>query len=217
MLLLDFPGNGLLNQQNSLTRVFDMVQDCRAQLARMGLCPPYHLLALSLGGMVAVAWAHAHPQEFARQVLINTSMRPFNPFHQRLRAVNYPTLLKLILFNASAQQWEHAVLRMTSRHQDASVIAQWLTLRQANPVSSRNAFRQLLAAARFSAPLGPPQVPTLLLAAKQDQLVSVKCSQSLARHWHCALRLHPSAGHDIPLDDGLWVIQQIQQWVIKMP
>ena len=35
---------------------------------------------MSLGAMVAVAWANAHPQELARCVLINASLRPFSPF-----------------------------------------------------------------------------------------------------------------------------------------
>jgi hypothetical protein len=24
--------------------------------------------------------------------------------------------------------------------------------------------------------------------------------------------LHPTAGHDLPLDDGLWVASQVQAW-----
>jgi pimeloyl-ACP methyl ester carboxylesterase len=53
-------------------------------------CRRYSLLALSLGGMVAVEWASRYPQEIARCVLINTSMRPYSRFHQRLRWQNYP-------------------------------------------------------------------------------------------------------------------------------
>jgi pimeloyl-ACP methyl ester carboxylesterase len=40
--------------------------------------------------MVAVEWASRYPQEIARCVLINTSMRPYSRFHQRLRWQNYP-------------------------------------------------------------------------------------------------------------------------------
>jgi len=34
----------------------------------------------------------------------------------------------------------------------------------------------------------------------------------IARRWSCAIALHPSAGHDLPLDDGAWVAQQVQAW-----
>ena len=69
-----------------------------------------------------------------------------------------------------------------------------------------------MAAARYQAPAQPPPVPTLLLASVQDRLVSVACSRALARHWQCALQVHPTAGHDLPLDAGAWVVAQIDAW-----
>ena len=211
----DLPGNGRLNHQRSPSRVTDMVEDCRAQLLRLNLNPPYRLLAMSLGAMVTLAWSHAYPDEVTAQVLINTSMRPFNPFYQRLQSANYATLLQLAFTSATPEAWERAILRLTSNRGDASVLPFWLQLRRENPVARTNALRQLLAAARYRAPAGPPTCPTLLLASQRDQLVSVNCSQSLAQHWQCPLRLHPTAGHDIPLDDGSWVAQQVHDWLTK--
>lgn len=213
LVALDLPGNGLLNHLASPTRVPDMVASCRAQLALRGLAPPYHVLAMSLGAMVAVAWAQAHPQEVSAHVLINTSMRPFSPFYQRLRPANYGVLLRLVVFGTSPQRWEQRILHLTSNRGDESVLSHWLALRHANPVSRLNALRQLVAAARFHAPAGKPQTPTLLLASAQDHLVSVDSSRSIARQWQCALCVHPSAGHDIALDDGCWVAWQVRQWL----
>lgn len=210
---LDLPGNGLLNQQGSPCRVQDMVAHCRALLTQRKLDPPYHVLAMSLGAMVSVSWAQSHPHEVAAQVLINTSMRPFNPFYQRLLPANYRTLFRLMLCGATPQVWEHTLLHMTSNHCDASVLPAWLALRRAHPVTRMNALRQLLAAARFQALQDQPATPTLLLASVQDHLVSVECSRSLVRHWSCVLRIHPSAGHDIPLDDGPWVAEQVRGWI----
>src|ERR1035437_687970 len=68
VLPLDLPGNGRLHDQTSPWRVADMVAHCRAQLAQRDVAPPYHVLAMSLGAMVAVAWSHAHPRELAAQV-----------------------------------------------------------------------------------------------------------------------------------------------------
>ena len=79
MIAIDLPGNGALHQRDSPTRVEAMAEHCRATLASLGVAPPYSLLAMSLGAMVAVAWANAHPQELARCVLINTSLRPSAP------------------------------------------------------------------------------------------------------------------------------------------
>ena len=212
VLALDLPGNGALHLQSSPWNVADMVEHVRAQLARQQIAPPYHVLAMSLGAMVAVAWSHAHPQELAAQVLINTSLRPCNPFYQRLRPANYAALLRLALLGATPDEWERTLLRLTSQHAGADVLARWITLRLKHPVSRANALRQLAAAAAFRAPVAPASTPTLLLASEHDHLVCVACSKALARHWQCELRVHPTAGHDLPLDDGSWVAQQVRQW-----
>lgn len=212
VVMLDLAGNGRLNHQRSDCRVEDMVADCRAQLALRHIAPPYQLLAMSLGAMVAVAWAQSHPKEVAAQVLINTSMRRFSPFYQRLRPANYLPLLRLILTGAAPQEWERAILHMTSRGGHEDILPSWLALRLTHPVARLNALRQLLAAARFAAPADPPRTPTLLLASAQDQLVSVQCTLALARQWGCEHRIHPEAGHDLPLDDGPWAVQQVREW-----
>lgn len=213
VVALDLPGNGQLNQQRSPLRVQDMVAHCRAQLASRQIAPPYHVLAMSLGAMVAVAWAQAHPRELAAKVLINTSMRPFNPFYQRLQPANYGALLKLVLLGAVPEVWERTILRITSNRAIDEVLPIWLALRRDRPVSRANALRQLVAAARFRASGGRLLMPTLLLASERDHLVSVACSKTLARHWQCELRLHPNAGHDLPLDDGPWVAAQVRGWI----
>jgi len=210
---LDLAGNGRLNQQRSPRQVADMVADCRAQLARQHIAPPYHVLAMSLGAMVSVAWAQVYPQEVAAQVLINTSMRPFSPFYQRLQPANYATLLRVALPGVAPEAIERAILHITSQRRDASVLSAWLALRHDRPVTGRNALNQLLAAARFTAPSAPPVTPTLLLASERDQLVSARCSQALAAAWQCPLQLHPWAGHDLPLDDGPWVMARVQAWL----
>jgi pimeloyl-ACP methyl ester carboxylesterase len=171
---------------------------------------------MSLGAMVAVAWAAAHPDEIAGAVLVNTSLRPFSPFHHRLRPANYPALLRLLL-QGTPRQWEETVLRLTSNKVTGSagqaLLTQWLALREQHPVSRGNALRQLLAAARYTAPKAPPRVPLLVLNGEGDHLVSPRCSVALATQWGCELRRHPQAGHDLPLDDGDWVARTVSQWM----
>jgi len=52
----------------------------------------------------------------------------------------------------------------------------------------------------------------LLLAGVGDELVDPVCSRRLAEQWGVELRLHPSAGHDLPLDAADWVIAQVAAW-----
>ncbi len=209
---LDFSGNGALHSQQSSTTVQAMVTHCRQQLTAAKLQPPYSLVALSMGAMVAVAWAHAYPQEVSQQVLINTSLRPINPFYHRLRPRNYITLLRLLLGGATALQWEQTLWRMTSTMSPPDTVDSWVRLRQQHPVKPLNALRQFWAASRFTAPIPAPRVATLLIASTCDALVSVECSRCIAHNWDWPLLEHPQAGHDLPLDDGPWVIDQIHAW-----
>lgn len=211
---LDLPGNGVLFRQRSPVSIAGLVEYCRAELLRQGHQPPYAVLAMSMGAMVAAHWAHTAPQDIGRMVLINTSFRPFNPFYERLRPGNYARLLRMALLRADAQALEREILHMTSNTPDQhpAVLAQWIAIRSQHPVRGANALRQLLAAARFRASLQAPPCPVLLLASEQDQLVSARCTHAIALNWGSPLAQHPTAGHDLPLDDPEWVIEQVRLW-----
>ncbi|MDE0853955.1 MAG: alpha/beta hydrolase [Nevskia sp.] len=214
VIALDLPGNGPLNRLPSPLRVQDMAGYCRDELRRRGLAPPYNVLAMSLGAMAAVAWASLHAEELSACVLINTSLRPFSPFHHRLRPANYAALLRMAVAGADPRRSEATILRLTSRLQGTAdgLLDDWAAWRRRNPVSAVNALRQILAAARYRAPRSAP-VPTLVLNSARDGLVDPRCSQRLAQAWGCPIRIHPQAGHDLPLDDGEWVAQSVRDWL----
>jgi pimeloyl-ACP methyl ester carboxylesterase len=214
VVTLDFPGNGRLHAQTSACNVEEMVSHARVHLKQLGYAPPYRLLALSLGAMVAVAWSERYPEELEKMVLINTSLAPCNPFYHRLRPKNYPALL-LLLYGSAAKR-ERLILKLTSTRSHTenlqAVLDQWIAYAEEYPITRANILRQLKAALGYRAAPTPPTVQTLLLAGRQDQLVNVKCSVTLAKYWDCALCLHQTAGHDLPLDESDWVIQQVRNW-----
>lgn len=211
---LDLPGNGCLNRMKSPNDVAGMVEFCRRELAARGIRPPYHLLAMSLGAMVAAAWAESHPEELAGCVLINTSLRPFSPFYRRLRPRSYLHLLGLAL-PGCAEAREAKILRFTSNMAEnpVQVVKTWSAWRIERPVSTANAVRQLRAASGYKAPMQKPAVAILVLAGAADRLVAPICSRRLAQNWRTDFAEHPNAGHDIPLDDGLWVARQVRDWL----
>ncbi len=212
VLTPDLPGNGCRHQETSPLSVEAMMEACRRDLREQGRAPPYHLLALSLGGMVALAWARRHPEECRALVLVSTSLRPHNPFHHRLRPRAWPVLLKLLLATDVAR--EGAILELTSADPEArrQVLPAWRAYARECPVSHRNTLRQLLAAARFSMPDKPPR-PLLILAGGGDRMVDPRCSETLARAWGVDFALHPTAGHDLPLDAGAWVAGEVERWL----
>lgn len=215
----DLPGNGKENAQASPIHVDEMAETMRAQLIRQGILPPYHVLAMSLGAMGAISWAARHPDEIHACVLINTSLRSFSPFYRRLKPGNYPRLLQLALLGGRDEEWESTILDFTSRQAERppELLRSWVAYRAEFPVSRRNALRQLLAAARYQAPLAKPESPILVLTSRQDALVDTSCSRQLALHWNTAFAEHPAAGHDLPLDDGPWVARQVRLWLPALP
>jgi len=219
LIALDLPGSGQCNHLRSPTRVHDIMALCRSQLPATGAPPPYLLVALSLGAMVAVAWAERHPSELLGAVLINTSLRPISAFYRRLRPHNYWPLLRAGLLGNDLERREHLVLRLTSRRRadEASVLRDWIRIASDRPVARGTALRQLLAATRYRAPPRRPDLPLLLLAGAGDTLVDPLCSRQLAARWRCALAVHEAAGHDLPLDDGAWVARQIGTWIAAQP
>lgn len=215
LCLLDLPGNGLRNTEQSPSSVPAMADWVRAALLRQGLTPPYRVFAMSLGAMVTVAWADAHPEECDAAVLVNTSLKPISPFYRRLKPAAWPLLLRMALTKPTARAAEEGIWQLTSNHQAQTrgALDDWSTWRESHPVSRANALRQLLAAMRFNAPAQAPKTRLLLLTGTKDRLVDTHCSQALAAQWHCTIAAHPSAGHDLPLDDAQWVAKQVRDWI----
>jgi hypothetical protein len=135
------------------------------------------------------------------------------PFFHRLRPRNYAALLNLALLPRSPGRIQRTVWRLTSNAPEppTAVIDAWVAARARHPVSATNALRQLLAAARYRAPAVVPHPHILLLASQNNRLENSRCSRAIAHGWQCDLALHPHAGHDLPLDAPLWVLEQVQQ------
>lgn len=216
IVCVDLPGAGVLHDQTCPWQVPAMVDACQRQLAEQGAAPPYHLLGLSLGGMVAAAWSRACPQQVAGLVLVNTSLRPYSPPQRRLRLALWPRLLRL-LTSRDRPAFERVVLQLTSRQPERhrAVLSDWLAIHQARPVRAANALRQLLAAARYRW-VGPaPAMPVLVVCSARDGLVDPACSQRIAQAWQAELASHPAAGHDLPLDDGPWLAARVAEWTAQ--
>ena len=213
VLALDLPGNGALSGRRSPATVAEIVEVLHD--AHQTGDGRVYLLGLSLGAMVCVEWAKRYAGEVAGCVLINTSLRPFSRFYERLRPQAYATIVRHALFPTNSERREAAILRLTSASAcaDGTLVAAWAAYANERPVSRANVLRQLLAAARYRASASPPPVPLLVLASRGDWLVNPACSISLARAWQAPFAIHPDAGHDLTLDDGAWVTAQIAEWL----
>lgn len=216
LLSLDFAGTGELYQQVSPCSISALRQSVRRQLQQQpAFNGKVHLVALSLGGMLAADWALAYPAEVASITLINSSARPLAPFYQRLRWQNYPALASLLLLPASQREQRILQLTTATAYQNPEIVAQWQNWQQQRPVSGANALRQLLAASRFRL-TAKPGCPALIISSKEDKLVNPECSVALAAFLQASHCQHSWAGHDLALDDPAWLAEQIAQFVAQL-
>lgn len=221
VITLDLPGNGRFAHQASPWAVRDMTEFARQHLRAASVAPPYQLLAMSLGGMVAIDWAQRHACETSRLVLINTSLRRYSALAERLRPGSWPALARLAASglaphtparSAQQEQWIHRLTCEQTATRDDDVAA-WMRIRQSAPVRPANALRQLWAAACYAPAERRPRCPVLVLSSAHDALVNPLCSERLAQAWQAGHRLHPWAGHDLPHDDADWVCRQVARWL----
>lgn len=215
VLSCDIPGTGTEWQRLTPVSIANITLQLRNKFRQQhpDVSYPIRLLGISMGAMICSEWASNFPNEIERMVFINTSFKQFSPIYHRLKPHNIPTLLKILTSSPLSQ--ELSILTMTSntQHNNQALAQRWCDYAEQQPVSSQNALRQLYAASRFSPPAQPPIKSILLLASTLDQLVDVRSSTAIAAQWHCPIQYHPTAGHDLPLDDSDWVCQKISSWL----
>ncbi len=215
--LLDLPGTGCFHQETSPTTIKAITDQVRHHAFDHGLIQqPVTILALSLGAMVAWEWMLSYPEEICGAALMNTSFADLSPFYQRLRWQSYKDFIALAL-TRDLQNRESKILQLVSnrRNQNKQITQAWKNIQNQRPISLKNSFRQMIAAASYQPGDIKPTQPVLLLNGPGDRLVSPACSEAINKKWNLELRCHPWAGHDLTLDDGAWVTAQLKNWVLK--
>lgn len=204
---VDLPGSGYLADQMSPSTIDEAVHAVRKQIP--DLKEPLGLLGISLGGMIATRWAQMFPSEIRCLTLINSSFSS-SPFYHRLRPRNYLGVLKCLL-QKSPIETEKFIMSATSNNK-----TKWLArlddlveFRKQNPIKIENFFRQLKIAQQATFEKSPIN-NVLILTSHGDYFVSSHCSEKIAAQWNLPLYAHPTAGHDIPLDEADWIIEQVR-------
>ena len=222
VITIDTLGNGEFKGLKSPTNIKQYTEHCRKILAQTNHNNTIELVALSLGGMIAMDWATRYPQEINSITIMNTSAANLTPPHSRMQLSTLGRLLYAFIINRSNQGIESAIVNATSNQQIlnpkalAQTIQSWTEIREQGITSTFNMIRQLLAAATFKLEK-PPQISpekVLILASSKDHIVNHQASIDLQGFFNCPMLVHAQAGHDLPLDAPNWVIEQIKQHFI---
>lgn len=217
VLTMDLPGAGEFREENSprsITEIFQFVRGKAVERAQAQAS--FHLVALSLGGMVALEWLRQKPDDLASVVLINSSSKALSPVTQRMRWQVWASVLKILAIQ-SPRDRERALAELVINSPEAQekALPLWTRLAIEHPIRYKNFLNQLVAAGRFAALPANLDVPVLLLASLGDRLVDPSCSLALQKKMGWPIERHPWGGHDLTWDDPEWVLQHIQSWLTK--
>ncbi|WP_394243078.1 alpha/beta fold hydrolase [Vibrio astriarenae] len=205
-------GNGELYEQESPTRIESMLPQVMSQLPKG--CERYHLIAISMGSMLASHWAKAYPEQVASLTLINPSFARFSPFWQRINLLALGSILSRRVRGKRAFQEQILNVTYPTHQGDNSLLNYHLELASSHPVSLQNALRQLVAAAKFKGFDTPPNCITQVIVSSDDQLVSSECGKAIANHWGVELKLFESDAHDLPLAQSRALATHLYGWCL---
>jgi len=206
---IDLPGNGDFYKITSPLSIGEMAEFVHSHSPWKELNNTI-IISVSLGSMVATEILHRYESSYAMGFHMNTSFSGLSGPFYRLQPKALETFYNILRNNSSRNQ-EEAILNLVSNSLviREKVLPQWTQLAHSRPTSLVNAFRQLVAAGRYRSPVEKPRVPLYLLASKKDRMVHCSCSESISEHWNLPLTFHPSAGHELALDDPDWVCEQV--------
>lgn len=210
VLCLDLPGVGDERHADAPTQISRMTDYVRTRfLEKRRSEKPWGLLAISLGGMVAMDWLKRFPEDFVCSVIINSSAKDLSPAIQRFLPFAWYCFVQAN-FKRDIRKRELQILKMVSNKMknDPEVLRRYCEIHEMRPVTLLTLSRQIFAASRFQSP-SKIETPLLILASNKDRMVDVRCSRSLAERLNATIKFHPSAGHDLALDDPDWVIERI--------
>ncbi|XGC79658.1 alpha/beta fold hydrolase [Bdellovibrio bacteriovorus] len=206
---IDLPGNGARHEEVSPTSIGDYVKDLRSRCEYVKNNQKFNVLAVSLGAMITVEWMREFPHEINKAYLVCTSSSGFSPFYQRFQPVNLIKSLRLLTSN-QALIWENTILNMivnSADRREAEMLGM-VAYSEQYPVKMQNILRQLTAASQFRFPKEAPG-DVRLIGSHGDRLVSPHCTLKIAHAWELKPQMHPWAGHDIPVDDPQWLLEQL--------
>ena len=207
MEFLELPGNGLLNKESSPVNPNEVVEYLRQNSVFCQKNLPIHICGISLGGMIALKWAELYPQNLESVTIINSSLKQLSPFYHRLIPNNYGKI-GMALCHSNTSEQEKIILSITSNEfsNTKKFLSLFADFAGEHKISKLNFAKQLVLATNIK--IGTlPDIQLNIISSKQDRLVRSSCSDKIFGYLGGKQYIHPTAGHDLPLDDSEWLSQ----------
>ncbi len=161
----------------------------------------FHVFGLSLGGMVALSLAIQKPKAVKSLMVANSSTADYIGMRMQLSAVK-SLGMGLLQGHFYEELLRRVVPPATVRSRGPEILQQWDEIVEAEGFPVPTIAKQLLASARFRirGKLAGDEVPTLILYATQDRLVSTNNSKQIHKLIpHSKIKAVKGAGHEIAI------------------
>jgi len=216
IFFLDLPGCGkYVNQKASLT-MKGMINFMRPDvLALMKQNKGNNIIcATSLGGMLACEWTISYKNDFQGLIMVNSSFKNICTQKERAQAGVRKTMFK-IPFTKSIEKREKLIISINSNKPEIydSLTKANIAIQKKRKVTRLNIFRQTIAGMRYSPKGKKPELPLLIFGSKADRVVCTDCIQKTYDAFGGTLVWNTTSGHGLPIDQPLWLSQQIANWV----
>lgn len=210
--LLDLPGAGQWYDQPVPMSIEQMAHFMHAHHPDT-LKGPKILLATSLAGMVAVEWTAQYPDDFDQLVLVSASLRGICTSDERVKVPAKAKFVDIFLtFNLIKREQKFIDINSNYHTDSDSLLKAWINIQEKHPVGRFKMMQQTLAAMRYRSTVAPT-LPTLVVGSYGDQIVASTCACKVRAYVGGELRMHPFAGHGIPLDEPAWLAEELVYWL----
>lgn len=207
---IDLPGFGHESDASSpitIKGITDFV------LSRFELFPTnknWITISVSLGGMVNMHWLSDTEKSalIKGSIIINSSSSDIaNPFER----ASIKSLSKIVRAGISTDNYvkeKHIASFVNHQCPDEETLRRLAQVNEKFPIGIPAFLKQLIAASQFKSPRYLYR-PTMFVNSKNDVMVNPICSERLAKKFDCQLETHPSAGHDLPIEDPTWLVERV--------
>lgn len=206
-ILPDLRGFGKSPDTNEIYTMRLLAEDLRVLLDKLGL-ERVILVGHSMGGYIALSFAHAYPGYLSGFGLVSTQADADSPEKRQSRLVAARDARR----RGMASIAKNMAPRLT---QDAAVQKQLFEIMMRNRVPSMvNALKGMAERCDANPWLGAVKVPAVVIAGGQDQLIPIQKSQTMAQMLYKGWLVEiPDAGHVPMLERPAAVMDALRQLI----
>jgi pimeloyl-ACP methyl ester carboxylesterase len=197
--------------------LYDLADDV-AQIISRESPSGAHVVGLSLGAMIGLVLAATKPQLIRSLIMVNSSVGSSG-----LPRLSKRALLVIIGVLLTGQRTYGALAKLllspsASKENREKFATAWAAIDANAKVSVQQLWRQLKAARAFTGTveMAAVQCPVMVVRCDGDQFVDPRNSDFIHKlMMHSKLLVHPSAGHELAVDDPDWFVKTIKDVVSK--